>query len=86
MVANATETFDTLMALKKVIQCSAMVIPAITRINNVFKETFNENLFIPMYIRMQIVAKNIRCHTSGMASILINLPKTAVKPQIKTMR
>ena len=48
MVAKATETLETFMALKKVTQCKAIVIPAITMVNKVFFDTLMEYFFKPI--------------------------------------
>ena len=84
--AKVTDTFDTLIALKNVSQCSAMMRPANKKPNNIFGGTRNENLFNPTYNRIKTVAIDMRYQTSGKASSVINAPSTAVKPQMKTMR
>src|SRR5690606_34750853 len=84
--ANVTDTFEALMAPKKVSQCKAIIIPARAYPDKVFSENLSFSRFNFRKAKIIAVASNIRYQTSGMASKVINLPKMAVKPHIKTMR
>ena len=86
MVTNAIETLDTLMALKKVIQCNAIMIPVNKNFNNDFLSIEKLFFFTRKYTNIKITANNIRYQTRGIASILISAPSIAVNPQINTIR
>ena len=86
IIIKATETFDDLIAKKKVTQCNAMVIPPrINFINNLF-DILNDFLLININSIKKTVAMSIRYQTRGIASILINAPKTAVNPQMMIIK
>lgn len=84
--ANVTDTLDSLMALKKVNQWSAMINPASKNLRMSFLEMLLFIFFNLMYKKIKKTANNILNQTSGKASKEISAPKMAVKPQIKTMR
>lgn len=86
MVTKATETFDTLMALKKKIQWVAMIIPVIRNLINPFLSTKKDFFLIKKNNKMNKTAKLILKNTKGIASIVMSAPKIAVKPQIKTIK
>lgn len=60
--------------------------PATNNLTKVLGATFNRFLRTNKYININITAKLIRYHTSGMASIEIRAPSIAVKPQINTIK
>ena len=84
--ASVTEIFDSLMALKKVSQCRAMIKPAKSSPTIVFTGSFTGIFLNAMNIKIKPVAKVIRYQTKGKASNEINLPNTAVNPQINTIK
>ena len=86
IIANVTETFDTLMAPKKVSQCTAMINPAIKKPNNTFFGNLIFFLAMAIYKRTKTLANPMRYQTKGIASSEINAPITAVNPQIKTIK
>ncbi len=86
MVTRATETFDTFIALKKVIQCTAIIIPETANFSKAFVSILNDIFRIKKYTAIKPTANNIRYQTSGTASIDINAPKIAVNPHIKTIK
>ena len=86
MVTRATETLDTFMALKKKIQCKAMIIPVNKNLVNPFLSTLKDFFFTKKYMAIKATANINLKKTNGIASMVINAPKMAVKPQIKTMR
>ena len=86
IATRATETFETLMALKNVIQWSAIKIPDSKNLNNDFLSSSNDFFLIKKQAAIKKEANSILNQTNGMASIDINFPKMAVKPQIKTIK
>ena len=86
IVTNATETLDTLIALKKVIQCNAIMIPESKNFSIAFLSILNFFFRMIKYIAINIEANNILYHTNGIASIEMSFPKIAVNPQMKTMK
>ena len=86
MVINATETFEVLIAKKKVIQCKAMITPPITNFIRIFLFTTNDLFESLIKMNRKTLANNILNQTKGMASIEISAPKIAVNPQIKIIK
>jgi hypothetical protein len=86
IVAKVTDTFETLMALKKVNQCNARAIPATTMNNKALFGILSENFLNDINRNIKNVAINILYQTNGKASIVISLPSMAVNPQIKTIK
>ena len=86
MVTKATETLDTLMALKKVIQCKAMIIPESKNLIKAILSTLNPLRVAKKNRAMITDANDMRYHTVGTTSIEISFPKIAVNPQIKTIK
>jgi len=86
IVTKATETLDTLMALKKVIQCNAIIIPERKNFVNAILSMLNFLLVATKYNAINTEANNIRYQTNGMASMEMSFPKIAVKPQMKTIK
>ena len=84
--ASVTEMLDSLMALKKVSQCNAMINPAKSNPIIVFVGSFSGIFLNAINSIIKPVAKVIRYQTKGKASNEINLPNTAVNPQIKTIK
>lgn len=86
IVTKATETLDTLIALKNVIQCNAIKSPV--KINLMIPGLSIRKLFLKSkkYRAMNIEAKNIRYQTKGIASIEMSLPNMAVNPQMNTIK
>lgn len=83
-MARAMEILASSMAPKKVIQCNAMMIPAIEKRRIALGVTCNLTLAILIYANIKIEAITIRYQTKGTAFMVINSPKIAVKPAIKT--
>jgi hypothetical protein len=83
--ANVTEMFDTLIALKKVSQCMAMMSPAKRNPIKVLVGTFIGIFLNQTYSAIKPIAIDMRYHTKGKASSEIKAPKTAVNPQMNTM-
>ena len=86
IVTKATETLDTLMALKKKIQCKAIITPVTKNLKIPLASTLNDFFFKIKYSTIKITAKDILYQTNGTASKLIKAPKIAVNPQIKTIK
>src|SRR5690554_2429085 len=86
ITAKVTDTFEALIAAKKVIQCKAMIIPAKEKPKRVMvlKRSFVFRSF--KKTKISPAAMIILYHTSGMASMEISAPKTAVNPHIKTIK
>jgi hypothetical protein len=74
------------MALKKKIQCRAIITPVIKNLTRPFLSTLKDFFLKRKYITINITAKDILYQTNGIVSRLINAPIIAVNPQIKTMR
>lgn len=85
-VPKVMDTFDTLMALKNVIQCMAITNPENTKINKVLRSIRRFVFLKSINNQTKNTANPIRNHTNGKASKLINAPSMAVNPHIKTMR
>ena len=85
-IASAIEIFACLMDSKNVIQCKAIIIPAIENLaiskGLTFKSIF-ENL---IKMNIKTAAMIIRNQTNGTEPILISSPRIAVKPAIKTKK
>ena len=86
IITNATETLETLIALKNVIQWRAIRIPDKKNLKRDFLSSENDFFLSRKYIAINIDARSILYQTKGIASIEINFPKIAVKPHIKTIR
>ncbi len=86
MVTRATETLETLIALKKKIQCNAIMIPVKINLNKAFASIDTFLFFMIKYPNIKMDANDILNQTNGMASIEIKAPKIAVKPHIKTIK
>lgn len=86
MVTKATETLETLIALKKKIQCNAIMIPVKINLNKAFVSIDTFLFFMIKYPNIKMDANAILNQTNGMASIEIKAPKIAVKPHIKTIK
>jgi len=85
-MAKAIEILAWFIDSKKVIQCKAMMIPATENLAIVGIFTFKlifENL---MNANIKTVAMIMRYQTSGIEPILINSPRIAVNPAIKTKK
>ena len=74
------------LAPKNVSQCTAIIIPAMEKDRNAFRESEISIFFHLIYKNIKIEAIPIRNHTKGTESILIRAPSTAVNPHINTMR
>ncbi|GFD74501.1 hypothetical protein KUL156_58510 [Alteromonas sp. KUL156] len=86
IITKATDTFDTFIALKNVIQCTAIITPEMANLINAFFSTLNDFFLIKKYKAIKPTANNILNQTKGTASIDINAPKIAVNPQINTIK
>ena len=86
IVTRATETLDTFMALKKKIQCKAIIIPVNKNLKIPLVSTLNDFFLTIKYNAIKTTAKDILYQTNGTESRLIKAPKIAVKPQIKTIK
>ena len=80
------ETLETCMALKKKIQCKAINKPTKINLRKDFKGIRNDFFLNTRKIARNIPAKNMRYQTKASAFMVINAPKMAVKPQIKTIK
>ena len=80
------ETLETLIALKKVIQCKEINAPEISNLN---KSLFDTLIFL-LKIKANTIKKrkaiNILYHTRDKESIEINEPNIAVNPKMKTIK
>jgi hypothetical protein len=85
-IERVIETFETFIALKKVIQCSAIIIPENNNFNIKDFETVILFLKIKAYNNNTIEANVILYQTSSIESIEINDPNIAVNPKIKTIK
>jgi len=85
-IAKAMDILDSLIDPKKVIQCKAIIIPAIENLTIAFRETFMFTLVILIYKNIKTTAITILNQTKGIAFMVINSPKIAVKPAIKTKK
>nr|WP_317045352.1 hypothetical protein [Formosa algae] len=85
-IDKVIEILETFIAPKKVIQCSAIMIPANENLAIVFGDTFIGIFLKRIYAYINPVAMSIRNQTNGMASMVINSPKIAVNPAINTNR
>lgn len=86
IVTKATDTLDTFIALKKVIQCTAMMIPVIKNSKIALLVILKDFFFIKKYTVIKMTAIPILYQTNGIASIEIKAPKIAVNPQMKTIK
>lgn len=86
IVTRATETLDTFMALKKKIQCKAIIIPVNKNLKIPLVSALNDFFLTIKYSAIKTTAKDILYQTNGTESRLINAPNIAVKPQIKTIK
>ncbi len=84
--ASVTEILDSLIALKKVSQCKAMIKPAKRSPTIVFLGSFSGFFLNAINSMINAKAKAIRYQTNGKASSEINLPNIAVNPQINTIK
>lgn len=83
-IDNVMDTLAASMAAKKVIQCNAMITPAI---ENLIRDSFLIFSFILLNlikINIKIAAITMRNQTNGIAVMDISFPKMAVKPAINT--
>ena len=87
MHTSATDTLDTLIAIKKVAQCTAIIIPIPKNFNNVRVSTLKETLRITINTANPRKAIPILTQANGAPSNeSINLPKTPVNPHINMMK
>ena len=85
-MAKVIEILETLIAVKNVIQCKAMTMPAKKNFRMVLKGSRSEIFLILINTNIKTPAISMRYHTKGMASKEINSPKIAVNPAIKTRK
>ena len=85
-IANAIDMFDCLIDSKKVIQCKAIIAPAIENLINVL-------ISIAMFTFLNLMNSSIKTdaiiilyQTSDTALIDISSPKIAVNPAMKTRK
>lgn len=83
-IAKAIEMFATLMAAKKVIQCKAIMIPAIENLAITLSGTLRDIFLSLININISNPAMVILYQTKGVASSEINSPRIAVNPAIST--
>ena len=84
--ASVTDILETLMALKKVNQCNAIINPANKKESIVLAGSFKGIFLMITYTKIKPLAKSILNQTKGKASNEIKAPKIAVNPQIKTIK
>lgn len=84
-VLKATATFETLIAPKKAIQCRPIITPMPSNIHKSFHSILKLIFLNFKMMNKTTEATNTRNQTKGMASMVINLPKTPVNPQRRTM-
>lgn len=80
------ETVETLMASKKKIQCKAIKRPTIMNLTNDLGATLNDCFLNAIKTAIKTAAKSILYQTKKSDCIVINAPKIAVNPQIKTIK
>tara|TARA_B100000768_G_C11282887_1_gene379764 strand:- start:5498 stop:5797 length:300 start_codon:yes stop_codon:yes gene_type:complete len=85
-IDNVIDTLDTLIALKKKIQCNEIIKPQNNNFNKMFLEIFNFFLKKGAKNNKKTEAINILCQTNLRESTEIKEPKIAVKPKTKTMK
>ena len=85
-IANAIDMLDCSIDSKKVIQCKAIIVPAIKNLKMVLKSTTKLMRLNLKQISIIIAAINILNQTIGIEPIVINSPKIAVNPAIKTRK
>ena len=85
-IAKAMDILEALMDAKKVIQCKAMIIPAIENLTKVLNGTLSDLFFSLIKRNINIPAMVIRNQTKGIASIEISSPKIAVNPAMNTSK
>lgn len=87
MHTNATETLETLIAIKNVAQCIAIIIPIPRNFNNVRVSTLKETLRKTINTANPRKAIPILTQANGAPSNeSINLPKIPVKPHMNMMK
>ena len=86
IIERVTETLETLIAPKKVSQCTAIMKPAKQNPAMTFLGKRNDFLVSTRKTNTMAVANNILYQTKGIASNVINAPNTAVNPQMKTIK
>jgi len=84
--ASVIETFETLIALKKNSQCKAIKNPTPIKWAKDFAGSFHGFFVIKTYKSMKIPAISILYQTKEASLIVISSPKTAVNPQINTIK
>ena len=84
--ARVTDTFETLIALKKVSQWSAITNPKNKKTMIVLRGIVISVFLYNIKSTINPTAISILNHTSGNASSEINSPKIAVNPQMKTIK
>ncbi len=85
-IAKVMETLETLMALKKNIQWTAMSTPTRVSSTIAFIGSANDLFLTKKKTSKNKVASPIRYQTNEASLTEINSPKTAVNPQIKTIK
>ena len=80
------DTLETWIALKKKIQCKAINNPTKINFRKDFSGILNDFFLNTRKTPKKSVAKNIRYQTRASAVMVIQAPKMAVKPQIKTIK
>ncbi len=85
-MASVMDTFDTSIAPKNVIQCKAMMMPAIESLSKDLGLMLILTFATLTYTNIKIEAMTILNHTKGMAVMVISSPKIAVNPAIKTKK
>ena len=84
--AKVMEILETLMALKKVIQCKAIIKPETSKETISLLDNLKLVFLYKMYPKINKTANDIRHQTNGKASNEISLPKMAVNPQMNTIK
>jgi hypothetical protein len=85
-IANVTEILDCSIASKKVTQCKAIIRPKKEHLRQKLRSILKLLLLKRIYNPNKIEPKNILCQTITSDVLLINSPKIAVKPAIKTKK
>lgn len=85
-IASVIEMLEALIAAKKVIQCKAMIIPAIENLIIAFSGTLSVVFFSLINMNINTPAMVILYQTKGIASNDISSPKIAVNPAISTKK
>ena len=84
--ANVIDILETLIALKKVIQCKAIIKPEINNKTISFLDNLKLVFLYKMYPKISKTANDMRHQTKGIASKEIFFPKMAVNPQMNTIK